>query len=113
MGQLFQVLRRLLICSGVVMMFATGIADARDPVAGKSRAATCAICHGTLGVSRLPNAPHLAGQPAIYLVEQLKNYRSGKRQSEMMNVIANPLSDTEISDLAAWYESIVIEAREK
>lgn len=81
---------------------------ARDPVAGKARAGMCATCHGPLGLSQLPNAPHLAGQPAIYIVEQLKNYRSGKRQNEMMNVMAKPLSDQEIEDLAAWYASLQI-----
>lgn len=56
----------------------------------------------------VPDAPHLAGQPAIYIVEQLKNYRSGKRQNEVMSVMAKPLTDREIDDLAAWYESIQI-----
>ena len=86
----------------------TGMAHARDPVAGKASAAMCATCHGPLGLSQLPNAPHLAGQPAIYVVEQLKNYRSGKRQSEVMHVMAKPLTDLEIDNLAAWYESIQI-----
>lgn len=89
-------------------LLSPGQAQARDPVAGKIRAGMCATCHGPLGLSQIPNAPHLAGQPAIYLVEQLKNYRSGKRQNEVMSVIAKPLTDQEIDDLAAWYESIRI-----
>ena len=44
---------------------------------------------------------------------QLKAYRSGKRPHEVMNVIAKPLSDADIAELAAWYASIVIEAKEK
>ena len=94
---------------GTFLLFSwTGIAHARDPIAGKARAAMCATCHGPMGLSQLPNAPHLAGQPALYLVEQLKNYRSGKRQNEMMQVMAKPLTDQEIDNLAAWYESIQI-----
>ncbi len=89
-----------------------GNALARDPVAGKARAAMCATCHGTLGLSQLPNAPNLAGQPAIYLVEQLRNYRSGKRGNEVMAVIAKPLTDAEIDDLAAWYSSLRISVSE-
>lgn len=95
------------LLSGVVLL-SGGAAHARDPIAGKARAGMCATCHGPLGLSQLPNAPHLAGQPAIYIVEQLKNYRSGKRQNEVMSVIAKPLTDQEIDDLAAWYESIQI-----
>lgn len=96
-----------------VLMLTAGAAQARDPVAGKARAGMCATCHGPLGLSQLPNAPNLAGQPAIYTVEQLKNYRSGKRQNEVMGVIAKPLTDQEIDDLAAWYASIQISAAEK
>ena len=90
-----------LILSGVV-------AHAGDPVAGRARAGMCATCHGLLGLSQAPNAPNLAGQPAIYVVAQLKNFRSGKRQNEVMSVIAKPLTDAEIDDLAAWYASIQI-----
>lgn len=48
----------------------------------------CAVCRGPNGMSMMPNAPHLAGQPAFYRVEQLKNYRGGKRPHEVMGVIA-------------------------
>ena len=82
---------------------------AADPVVGRTKAnAACAVCHGPSGMSMMPNAPHLAGQPAIYLVEQLKNYRSGKRAHEVRGVIAKPLTDAEIEDLAAWYSSLQI-----
>jgi cytochrome c553 len=83
-----------------------------DAQAGRAKASACAVCHGQAGISTLPNAPNLAGQPAIYLEEQLRNYRSGKRRHEVMDVIAKPLTDAEIADLAAWYASIRIEVVE-
>jgi cytochrome c553 len=83
-------------------------ASAADAAAGRAKAAACVVCHGQDGYSTLPNAPHLAGQPAVYLEEQLKNYRSGKRQHEVMSLIAKPLSDADIENLAAWYSSIRI-----
>jgi cytochrome c553 len=76
------------------------------PVVGQ-----CATCHGTNGLSMLPNAPHLAGQPAIYLAEQMKAYRSGKRTNEVMSVIAKPLSDADIEAAVAWYSSLKIEVK--
>jgi cytochrome c553 len=88
----------------------TGAAAAADPQAGRRKAAACAICHGQAGVSTQPNAPHLAGQPAIYLEAQLRSYRAGQRRHEQMNVVAKPLNDTDIADLAAWFASIRIEA---
>jgi cytochrome c553 len=91
---------------GALLLALTGTAQA-DAAAGKVRAATaCAVCHGPLGLSLQPNVPNLAGQPEIYLVEQLRNYRSGKRAHEVMSVIAKPLSNQEIDDLAQWYASL-------
>ena len=87
--------------------------SAQEASSGKAKASQqCAVCHGALGVSQLPNAPHLAGQPAIYLAEQLKNYRSGKRSHEIMSILAKPLSDQDISELAAWYASIKLSVAE-
>lgn len=85
-------------------------ATARDPVAGRDKAQACAVCHGPNGLSTVPDAPHLAGQPAIYLAAQLKAYRNGTRKHEVMNVISRPLSDADIDNLAAWYASIRVEA---
>ena len=77
--------------------------------AGKAKAASCTVCHGANGIAQMPGAPNLAGQQSVYTIEQLKNYRSGKRPNEIMNVIAKPLSDADIADLAVWFESIKLE----
>jgi cytochrome c553 len=90
----------------------TGALAAEAPP-GRAQAQACAPCHGALGVSTAPDAPHLAGQPRFYVMDQLKAFRSGKRKHEVMNVIAKPLTDTDIEQLAEWYESISIQAREK
>ncbi len=82
-----------------------------DPAAGRKKANACAVCHGPMGLSVNPGAPHLAGQPAVYLAEQMKDYRSGKRVNPVMAVIAKPLTDQEIADLAAWYASIEIQLK--
>lgn len=81
-----------------------------DRTAGRAHAEACVQCHGANGISVLPNAPNLAGQPEVYLVEQLRQFRSGRRPSEVMGVIAKPLTDRDIDDLAAWYSAIAIEA---
>lgn len=94
----------------VALSLAGAAALAADAQAGRAKAAACAVCHGQAGISTVPNAPNLAGQPALYLEEQLRNYRSGKRRHEVMSVVAKPLSDGDIDDLAAWYASIKIEA---
>lgn len=93
----------------ILLVFSAFNTYADDVAAGRAKAdVACALCHGVSGLSSLPNAPHLAGQPAIYVVEQLRNYRSGKRQNEVMNVIAKNLSDAEISHLGAWFSAIKV-----
>jgi cytochrome c553 len=83
---------------------------AQDAAAGRAKAQACAVCHGTLGISVAPDAPNLAGQPVIYLAAQLRAYRSGARKHEVMAVMAKPLSDDDIQNLAAWFASIRVEA---
>jgi cytochrome c553 len=73
------------------------------------KAAPCATCHGSQGISTAPDAPNLAGQPKSYLEDQLRGFRDGKRIHPVMNVVAKPLTDTDIEQLARWYSSIVIE----
>ena len=85
-------------------------AAAQDAAAGRAKAQACAVCHGPVGLSVTPDAPHLAGQPAIYLSTQLRAYRDGTRKHEVMAVMAKPLSNDDIALLAAWYSSIRIEA---
>ena len=79
-----------------------------DAAAGRIKAQMCTTCHGANGLAVAPNTPHLAGQPEPYLVEQLKAYRSGKRAHEVMGVVAKPLTDADIADLAAWFASLEI-----
>ncbi len=81
-----------------------------DAAAGRTKAAVCVTCHGLDGMSRLPNAPHIAGQPELYVTEQLKAYRAETRKDPMMTIISKPLSDQDIDDLAAWYASIKVMA---
>ena len=86
-------------------------AHAQDAALGRQKAASCAVCHGPLGISVTPDAPNLAGQPALYVAAQLRAYRSGSRKHEVMAVLAKTLSDDDISHLATWFASIRIEAQ--
>lgn len=100
------------VAVNVALPGVTPLAWANDAGVGRQKAQACSVCHGPLGVSVTPDAPHLAGQPAIYVVAQLRAYRSGARKHEVMAVMAKPLSDDDISNLAAWFASIRIEVQE-
>jgi len=97
----------------LLLLVSAGTGAWAQAEAGRDKARACAVCHGPLGIAVLPTAPNLAGQPASYLADQLKAYRSGKRVNEMMTLIAKPMSDEDIAALSAWYASIVVEARER
>jgi len=96
----------------LALLLAPAGGRAGDAARGRARAAACTACHGPLGLSTQPDAPHLAGQPETYVVAQLKAYRSGKRVHEIMSLMAKPLTDADIEDLAAWYAAIRVNAEE-
>lgn len=90
-----------------VALVVGGAQAAGDAAAGASKASTCAACHGAQGEGK-DKYPALAGKDAAFLERQLQNYRSGTRQDpmKMMNMMAKPLSDQDISNLAAYFASL-------
>ena len=75
-----------------------------DATKGKAIAAMqCAACHGADGNSQLQQFPKLAGQRARYLDAQLKAFKAGERQSDVMAPIASKLSAQETADVAEYY----------
>lgn len=89
-----------------VLLSVSGSVLAGDAAAGKTKAASCAGCHGAAGISNNPMWPNLAGQKAGYLVKSLKAYRDGTRTDPMMGAMAKPLSDADIDNLAAYYSGL-------
>jgi len=73
---------------------------------GKERAVTCIACHGAEGNSSIPMWPNLAGQGAPYTLSQLKAFKSGSRNNPLMYAQAMMLSETDMKDLAVYYESL-------
>jgi cytochrome c553 len=81
---------------------------AADPAAARSRAGQCFVCHGADGLAKVPDAPNLAGQNAGYLVKALNDYRSGKRENEMMAAMTKNLSDDDIAQVAGYFSGIAV-----
>jgi cytochrome c553 len=98
--------RRALAATLLVPCVAAGA-----PLPPPPKATPCATCHGPHGIATAPDAPNLAGQPEGYLANQLKAFRDGKRIHPVMNVVAKPLGDADIAELARWYAAIAIEVR--
>jgi cytochrome c553 len=95
----------------LALALAAPAAGAQDAQAGRAKAQACAVCHGLNGLATAPDAPNLAGQPALYLARQLKAYQSGERKHEVMTVMARGLSADDVANLAAWFASISVQAQ--
>ena len=95
------------VCAGAVLLsWAMAATAAGDSEAGKAKSTPCRTCHGKDGRGTMDQFPNLAGQSAFYLSKQLKDFRKGTRPDEIMSVIAKPLSDQDIEDLAAYYANL-------
>ena len=100
-----KVLVSLLLSLGV-----SAAAQAANPIvgdaeAGKAKVAVCGACHGADGNSAAPNFPKLAGQGEKYLLKQLHDVKSGKRQIVEMTGMLTNLSDQDLADIAAYFAS--------
>jgi len=65
----------------------------------------CGACHTADGTRGSPANPIIAGQHAEYLVKQLGDFKSGKRDSAVMKAFASTLSDADMRNVAAFYAS--------
>jgi cytochrome c553 len=72
----------------------------------------CASCHGADYKTPIdPSYPKLAGQHADYLVHALTAYKRGDktmngRNNPIMAGMAQPLSDRDMGDIAAYLQSL-------
>jgi cytochrome c553 len=81
------------------------LASAQDgPIA--DRIAQCAACHGEDGNSRLENVPSLAGQPELFLLNQLVLMRDGVRTIPVMAPLVRDLTDADIQAIARYFSAL-------
>ena len=66
-------------------------------------------CHGIkgyhTGFPEVHQVPKISGQGAGYIRSALHAYKSGERKHPSMRTLASSLSEQDIADLAAYYES--------
>lgn len=85
---------------------ATPNAAKPDLVKGEaSYTALCAACHNADGNSNIAANPKLAQQHPEYLVKQLHEFKSGKRNNAIMKGFASGLSDDDMRNIAYWLAS--------
>ena len=74
-----------------------------DAAKGQALAATCMACHTADGTRGSPANPILQGQHPEYIVKQLAEFKSGKRDNPIMKGFATLLSDDDARNVAAFY----------
>ena len=98
----------LVLTCALLGLSTTARADG-DAAKGKVESYTCIGCHGIKGYDNMyPNyhVPKLAGQHAAYIVQALKEYKTGDRAHRTMHAQASSLTDQQMLDIAAYFESL-------
>ena len=93
----------------VLMTLSTGAAIAADGAA-LYKSKTCVACHGKDAKTPImPTYPKIAGQNAGYVLQQMKDIKSGARsngQSAAMKGVMHLVSDEEMKALADYLASL-------
>lgn len=84
------------------LLFAPSVRAQEPPAA---TLATCAACHGPGGNSRTPLTPSIAGQPQVFIENQLVVIREGLRDVPAMKDVLAGMSDETVVALAKHYSA--------
>jgi cytochrome c553 len=87
----------------IALALAATPAQAQDAI--EPQAAPCAACHGADGRPSDPTIPIIWGQQADYLAKQLRDYRNGDRDSQIMSSMAESVKEADIPALARYFSS--------
>jgi cytochrome c553 len=100
-------MNKWLLTASIALAFTVNFAQAAGNAdEGKTKSAVCAGCHAADGNSGLnPLWPKLAGQHPQYIEKQLKDFKAGDRSDPLMSPMAQPLSEQDMADLAAYFSS--------
>ena len=85
-----------------------------DPGLGAEKADSerCLECHSTAvtGSDRSKSTegkfPKLDGQAPDYILKQIRDFRSGARNHDFMQIMARSVSDEDVADIAAYFHSL-------
>jgi cytochrome c553 len=64
---------------------------------------TCVACHGEDGNSAIPMFPKIAGLQEPYFLKQMRDFKEGRRRSDVMQPVIAALKPDQFAGLAAYY----------
>jgi cytochrome c553 len=86
----------------------TALLMAAPPALAASNALVgeCVPCHGLDGIGRDAEVPNIAGQNEVYLLNQLRAFKQGKRPHKEMLFMSRHMNDEDMQSLAAYYAGL-------
>ncbi|MXS84581.1 cytochrome c4 [Nitrosomonas sp. HPC101] len=97
----------------ILLWIASGLANAQELAPSRisdtleQRVKPCTICHGDEDrAGRDAYYPRIAGKPAGYLFNQLRNFRDGRRYYQAMAILLENLSDEYLLEIAHYFSSL-------
>lgn len=90
--------------AATALLFCVNVLYAQPVVqANASQVALCVACHGPQGNSQISSIPSLAGQPRLFIENQLVLIREGLREVVPMKGMLDKTSDPEIIALSLYF----------
>lgn len=77
-----------------------------DAAAGEQKATACIACHGDQTFPGMFYTLQLGGRNADKLAIKTNKYRTGKLFQPVMNLFTMGLSEKDVADIAAYYQSL-------
>ena len=93
-------------CATALLACTAAAVQAQDPNAARALAATCFTCHGTDGRSVGGVPPSIAGQSRASLLQQLKEFKEGKRPATIMHQHAKGYTDEQLDAIAGYFANV-------
>lgn len=85
------------------LLLPLSLAQAQQP--DPAKLALCTACHGPQGNSQIPLTPSLAGQPRVFLENQLVLIREGLRSIPEMKGLIDGVDDASIGALSVYFSA--------
>lgn len=97
----------------ILLAMISGLASAVEPASSgipdtlEERVKPCIICHSDADrIDRDAYFPRIAGKPAGYLYNQLRNFRDGRRYYQPMAILLENMSDEYMREIADYFASL-------
>lgn len=99
--------KSLALAAGVFALSGQSFAEQANPIStGEMFATTCFQCHGSEGKYAGGTIPPLAGYPRDVMVQQLKDFKYGKRPATIMDRHMKGYTDAEIEAIADYIATL-------